>query len=142
MTERVRHYIIHSHDIGTPCNALSCPVAHAYAVYPHGSSAVGIWPSEIPQFTAQAEEIERLQADGERLALVERWSNGEIAEMFHRNYERLAPLYSYETRKASAVPWIDVPEPNRCLMLATVSAVLQDMTTPDPARAESQAGEG
>lgn len=45
-----------------------------------------------------------------------------IARAFHENYERLAPEYDYKTREASAVPWADVPEQNRQLMVATVSA--------------------
>lgn len=47
-----------------------------------------------------------------------------IAEAFHDAYERLAPAHGYETRKASAVPWLDVPEQNRNLMIATVSDLL------------------
>jgi hypothetical protein len=50
--------------------------------------------------------------------------NGEdVARLFHETYERLAPLHGYETRKASAVPWDDVPEPNRSLMIAVAAEV-------------------
>jgi len=42
----------------------------------------------------------------------------EMAKDFHETYERLAPDFSYETRKASAVPWEDVPENNKKLMIA------------------------
>lgn len=52
------------------------------------------------------------------------------AREFHENYERLAPEFSYSTRKASAVPWADVPEPNKSLMLATVASVI-DAILPD-----------
>lgn len=48
----------------------------------------------------------------------------QAARRFHEAYERLAPDHGYETRKASAVPWEDVPERNRTLMLATVAEVL------------------
>jgi hypothetical protein len=48
-----------------------------------------------------------------------------IARMFHEEYERLAPEHGYETRRDSAVPWEDVPERNRRLMVATVAAVLE-----------------
>lgn len=41
-----------------------------------------------------------------------------LAERFHEAYERLAPLYGYETRLDSAVSWADVPERNRQLMVA------------------------
>lgn len=47
-----------------------------------------------------------------------------IAQAFHETYERLAPAHHYETRKASAVPWEDVPEQNRNLMVAVVSDLL------------------
>ena len=47
-----------------------------------------------------------------------------IAQAFHEHYERLAPTFGYETRTESAVPWENVPEQNRALMVATVGAVL------------------
>ena len=47
-----------------------------------------------------------------------------VAKAFHEAYERLAPEYAYETRKASAVPWEYVPSLNRQLMIATVGEVL------------------
>lgn len=47
-----------------------------------------------------------------------------IAGAFHATYETLAPDHGYETRKASAVAWDDVPEPNRSLMIATVQNML------------------
>lgn len=47
-----------------------------------------------------------------------------IARAFHEAYERLAPAYSYKTRKASAVDWVDVPENNRALMVATVQDLI------------------
>lgn len=46
----------------------------------------------------------------------------EIAKAFHLAYERLAPLFGYATREASAVPWEEVPNNNRELMIATVLA--------------------
>lgn len=47
-----------------------------------------------------------------------------LARFFHETYERLAPEHGYETRKASAVPWEQVPERNRALMIATCAEVL------------------
>lgn len=41
-----------------------------------------------------------------------------LAQRFHETYERLAPSFGYETRKASARPWAEVPEQNRALMVA------------------------
>jgi hypothetical protein len=48
----------------------------------------------------------------------------EIARAFHETYERLAPDHGYETRKASAVPWADVPEQNQSLMIAVAQSLL------------------
>ena len=47
-----------------------------------------------------------------------------LAELFHENYERLAPEYGYKTRDASAKPWEEVPETNRRLMVAVAGEVL------------------
>lgn len=46
-----------------------------------------------------------------------------VARAFHEAYERLAPSFSYETRKASAVPWEQVPANNRALMTAVAAEV-------------------
>lgn len=52
-------------------------------------------------------------------------SNAErIAAAFHESYERLAPSKGYETRKESAVPWEQVPEANRTLMVAVAQDLL------------------
>lgn len=48
----------------------------------------------------------------------------QLAEKFHESYERLAPSFSYETRKASAKPWAEVPQNNRRLMVAVVAEVM------------------
>jgi hypothetical protein len=48
-----------------------------------------------------------------------------IAAQFHAAYEKLAPQHGYETRPESAVPWADVPDRNRSLMVATVDALLE-----------------
>jgi hypothetical protein len=47
-----------------------------------------------------------------------------LARLFHDTYERLAPQHGYETRKASAVPWEDVPAANKSLMVAVAGHVL------------------
>lgn len=46
-----------------------------------------------------------------------------VARAFHTEYERLAPRFAYTTRKASAVPWEDVPENNQALMMAVVQSL-------------------
>lgn len=47
-----------------------------------------------------------------------------IARRFHETYEALAPMFGYETRKRSAVPWAQVPDDNKDLMRAVVGALL------------------
>ena len=49
----------------------------------------------------------------------------EVARQFHYTYERLAPQFDYETRKASAVLWEDVPAQNKALMIAVVEELLK-----------------
>jgi hypothetical protein len=46
-----------------------------------------------------------------------------VARLFHEAYERLAPQFGYETREASAVPWVEVPEANRRLVIAVAGEV-------------------
>lgn len=53
-----------------------------------------------------------------------------VAQAFHEAYEELAPQFGYKTRKASAVPWADVPEGNRALMVATAERVVQGLGLP------------
>lgn len=52
-----------------------------------------------------------------------------LARLFHEYYEALAPDFGYETRKASAVPWPDVPEKNRRLMIAVCQKLLDNHVT-------------
>jgi len=44
-------------------------------------------------------------------------------------YERLAPQFNYETRKASAKPWAEAPENNRRLMIAVCAEILEAYAT-------------
>lgn len=57
-----------------------------------------------------------------------------LASRFHAIYEELAPSFAYETRQASAVPWDDVPENNRALMIATAERVWRELFPIDPNR--------
>lgn len=52
-----------------------------------------------------------------------------VAKWFHEAYERLAPKHGYKTRDATAVPWEDVPESNRALMIETAAEVLARLET-------------
>lgn len=60
----------------------------------------------------------------EPLVNAEYVSPEDLARWFHQEYERMAPTFAYETRKASAVPWEDVPENNRRLMMAVAASAL------------------
>ena len=51
----------------------------------------------------------------------------QLAQMFHDEYERLAPEFGYTTRKSSAQPWEDVPEPNKSLMIAVAKHILEQL---------------
>jgi len=48
-----------------------------------------------------------------------------IAAAFHESYETLAPWFGYKTRDESAVPWDQVPESNKKLMIAVVEDLLE-----------------
>ena len=50
-----------------------------------------------------------------------------LAEKFHTIYEELAPVFSYQTRKASAVPWEQVPENNKKLMIDVCERILKEL---------------
>lgn len=52
-----------------------------------------------------------------------------LAQLFHEYYEELAPDFDYKTRRASAVPWPDVPEKNRLLMVAVCQRLLDNHVT-------------
>lgn len=51
----------------------------------------------------------------------------QLAQLFHDHYERMAPEFGYTSRISSAVPWQEVPEPNKSLMIATARLVLRDL---------------
>jgi hypothetical protein len=57
----------------------------------------------------------------------------ELARAFHETYERLAPEFGYETRRESAVPWEEVPENNKNLMIAVCEELLNGVLAPPPA---------
>ena len=52
----------------------------------------------------------------------------QLAQFFHSTYENLAPSYGYATRRASAVPWGEVPERNRELMIEVARRALCELT--------------
>jgi len=50
-----------------------------------------------------------------------------VARSFHAHYESLAPQFGYTTRTDSNVPWDEIPEANRRLMVTTAGHVLRDL---------------
>ena len=48
----------------------------------------------------------------------------ELAETFHRVYEKLAPKYGYKTRKKTRKHWDDLPDNNKKLMVAVAQVIL------------------
>jgi hypothetical protein len=50
-----------------------------------------------------------------------------LARRFHETYERLAPSFGYTTRPETAVPWEQVPAPNRQLMVAVCEELLHEL---------------
>jgi hypothetical protein len=65
-----------------------------------------------------------------------------IARFFHETYERLAPAFGYETHEATRVPWEEVPEQNRQLMIAVASEVLALLFAPTQALTATTATQG
>lgn len=78
----------------------------------------------------QGKNLEQVREDALDVNFPERLERPALAERaaaaFHEAYERLAPTFSYRTREASAVPWADVPESNRQLMIAVVTELIED----------------
>ena len=61
-----------------------------------------------------------------------------VAKLFHEAYERLAPAFGYETRHETRVPWEQVPERNRRLMIASTAEVLAFLFPPAEQLAETR----
>lgn len=66
-----------------------------------------------------------------------------VARLFHEAYERLAPAFGYVTRDETRVPWEQVPERNRRLMIAVAAEVLAEIlsTAEHPTQRAEQTGE-
>jgi hypothetical protein len=54
-----------------------------------------------------------------------------LARFFHETYERLAPSFDYVTRPETAVPWEQVPGPNKRLMIAVCAEILARLRAVD-----------
>jgi hypothetical protein len=86
-----------------------------YFRFPHGSCRCAMCGEEYPNPKWQT---------GHDGSAVQPSAALSLAQQFHEVYERLAPQFGYETRKASAKPWADVPENNRKLMEAVCAEIL------------------
>lgn len=53
----------------------------------------------------------------------------ELARYFHDTHERLAPRFRCEPMEQDPVPWEEVPENNRKLMIATCERVIKWLRT-------------
>lgn len=51
-----------------------------------------------------------------------------IAQRFHEEYERLAPMYAWTTQEASVVPWEQLPDNQRRLMCRVVEKLRAEGT--------------
>ena len=51
----------------------------------------------------------------------------DLARLFHKTYEELAPKHSWETQKVSRVEWVDVPNNNRALMVEVATVILEQL---------------
>ncbi|WP_424533654.1 hypothetical protein ACOZ38_25295 [Sphaerisporangium viridialbum] len=49
----------------------------------------------------------------------------QVARAFHEAYEELALDFGYETRRDSAVPWDQVPDRNKRLMVAVAGSLIE-----------------
>lgn len=49
-----------------------------------------------------------------------------IAKLFHDRYEYLAPNYGWKTQEQSAVPWDELPENQKDLMVHVVANLIDD----------------
>jgi hypothetical protein len=89
---------------------------------------------EVDSLKAELERVNELAS--ERLREIERlkgiiaqnlniYTPEQLAQKFHDIYERRAPEYGYTTRRSSAQPWQDVPEPNKSLMIAVAAEILK-----------------
>jgi hypothetical protein len=121
------------HTDGSVCAERHCPLTHrpplAGNTLDHAVRRADIL---APLSAAAARERAEASIRSVRSVLdgeePEQWRTREaerIAQAFHETYERLAPEHGYETRKASAVPWSEVPPNNAGLMIAVCNELLE-----------------
>lgn len=54
------------------------------------------------------------------------YTSDQVAEYFHRMYERLAPEFGYKTKEESRVPWENIAPNHRQLMRAVAAEVMKE----------------
>lgn len=108
------------------CRERSCGCWDGRAVIEHLQEA-------YDELSNEAQEVrERWRAgvdkmDATRHCFYDEQTATYVARSFHAHYESMAPAFGYTTRQASNVPWAEVPETNRLLMVATAGHVLRDL---------------
>ena len=66
-------------------------------------------------------------------AKIETWAKPEeMARMFHELYEEFAPRYNYTTRKESAIPWDELPENHKQLMVDVCWSIITAHAPQEP----------
>lgn len=60
-----------------------------------------------------------------------------IAKEFHDAYESIAPLFGYVTAAESAVPWDEVPQSNKNVVIATVKYLVDGGVIAVPTRSDN-----
>lgn len=81
------------------------------------------WADDIDRALSTLQAVNTIFGTSVGVAPVE-VTRDELARQFHETYERLAPSFDYSTRIESAVPWDDVPDANKSLMLAVADFLL------------------
>ena len=85
------------------------------------SQLVKIINEELDLFVKNHTLIESKKENKEQTKEI---TSDDLAKFFHDTYERLAPEYSYKTKKETAVDWDKVPENNKNLMKAVAQEVI------------------
>lgn len=80
-------------------------------------------PSDIAFLLAEVDRLEHATPPLENV------DPEELAKMFHQTYRTLAPIHAYKACKDESVPWDEVPEGDRKLLVETCRAMLGYLAT-------------
>jgi hypothetical protein len=92
---------------------------HAKHIYEQLKADLAVVFNEIPPVSDRCHVCGKMRKEPTKELRAD-----QLAERFHEAYERLAPQFDYKTRKETAVPWAQVPEQNRLLMIAVCADLL------------------